>query len=173
MKHFGSNEHRAAAFAAHNLLGKMLKADGTLPPAYVLDVSGMKVEITLPPNTEVERWAGENGDGTIKKKATQNSYGYAVLFLLWEICRKFNQHKRFERILRRVISRAIRLNMSSQEAMLGIVSKKRLLEFNEFRASLELPLREEATPRRIKQAKTMLPTVGIFKSVRKRLNRVA
>lgn len=173
MKHFGSNEHRAAAFAAHNLLGKMLKADGSLPPGYLLDVSGMKIEITLPPSTEVERWGGENGDGTIKKKATQNSYGYAVLFLLWEVCRKFNQHKRFERILRRVINRAIRLNMSSENAMTGIVSKARLEEFNEFRASLKLPSREEQTPRRIKQDKAMLPTVGIFKRARKILKRVA
>ena len=169
MKHFGSNQHRAAAFAAHNLLGRMLKVDGTLPPGYELDVSGMKVEITLPPDTNVERWAGDNGDGVIKKKATQNSYGYAVLFLLWEVCRKFNQHKRFERILRRVISRAIRLDMSSEKAMIGIVSKARLVEFNEFRASLKLPLREEQTPRRIKQGKAVFPTVGIFKSIRKRV----
>jgi len=168
MKHFATNEQRAAAYTAHNLLGRMLKADGELPPGYNLDVSGMRVEITIPPNTQVDRSAGDNGDGTQRKKATQNTYGFGPLFLVWELARKFNQHKRFERLYFLLVRRAVRRGLTSEKAMQTQISKVRWEQFLDFREGFKLPSREERTPRKIVQAASLLPTLGFFRKGRKR-----
>ena len=62
-------EQKAVLYAAQKEIERMLKDDGDLPVGFAIDVSGMKLELTFPPGTVVNRDAGPNGDGMIEKKA--------------------------------------------------------------------------------------------------------
>lgn len=111
VKQFRTVEQRTVAYAAHTLLGKMLKADGDLPPGCEMDVSGKQLIITLPPETIVSRSEGSNGDGTENKIATQKTYGFAVIYALlhhaMRYLAKFKLENKAERLMLSLVPRII------------------------------------------------------------------
>ena len=122
-KLFRTIDQRAVAYSVHNLLGKMLKEDGELPPGYSMDVSGKQLIITLPPETIVSRSEGD-GDGTEQKKATQKLYGFAIIYALvhhlMRYLAKFKLEVKAERLMlalvRRIVRTALESDISSEEA---------------------------------------------------------
>jgi len=123
-KQFRNNEQRALAYTAHNLLGRMLKSDGELPPGYSMDLSGKQLVITMPPETIVSRSEGINGDGIEEKTATQMLYGYAIIYALvhhlMRYLRKFRLEAKAERLMlslvRRIVNTALESSITSEEA---------------------------------------------------------
>lgn len=161
MKHFPNLQTKAAAYAAFKELERMLKADGELPPGFQTDVSGVSVEIRIPPGTSISRDAGKDNDGVIKKKATQNLYGWAILFECFRFCSLFKQHKKLERILMMIVRRAVNRAISSQEAFRELMPK-RAEEIQAFQDSLPVPMREEQTARMIdRKNPKLLPTITV------------
>jgi hypothetical protein len=155
-KHFANNQAKAAAYAAFKGLEKMLKEDGELPPGFSANVAGSKIEIVIPPNTTVTRDEGKDGDGIIKKKATQNLYGWAILYECFRVCSLFKQHKKLERVLMKIVRRAVNRAISTQDAFTELMPK-RAEEIQLLRDSLPVPMRDEQTPRKVNTE--LLPTV--------------
>ena len=147
-KIFPNLKTRATAYAAYKELENMLKEDGEIPPGAEINVSGNSITITLPPDTIVKRDPGLNGDGTILKKATQNLYGWAILFECFRIVRLFKHHKKLERVLMMIVRRAVKNAVSSETAFKQLMPK-RAEEIQSLRDSLPVPKREEPTPRKI------------------------
>jgi hypothetical protein len=160
-KHFPNLQTKAAAYAAMKDLERMLKEDGELPPGFNAELSGVTVEIKLPPGTSVTRDAGKKGDGRQEKKATQNLYGWAILYECFRVCRLFKQHKKLERVLMMIVRRAVNRAISSQEAFAELMPR-RAEEIKELKDSLPVPMRDEPTPRMVNrnEAKS-LPTVTV------------
>ena len=161
MKHFPNNQAKAAAYAAYKDLERMLEEDGDLPPGFHADVSGVKVEITIPPQTVIYREKGMNGDGIIMKAATQNLYGWAILHECFRFVRKFKQHKALEKSLMKIVRRAIRKAISSEKAFAEIAPNE-AKQINELRDAMRMPKRPLETPRMIDRSKDKpLPTVVV------------
>lgn len=161
MKHFPNLQTKAAAYAAYKDLERMLKEDGELPPGFNAELSGVKVEITLPPGTSVNRDAGKNGDGRQDKKATQNLYGWAILYECFRVCSLFKQHKKLERILMMIVRRAVNRAISSEDAFRELMPK-RAEEIQKLKDSLPVPMRDEPTPRMVVREKSkLMPTVVV------------
>ena len=158
-KHFPNLQTKAAAYAAYKDLERMLKADGELPPGFNADLSGVTVEIKLPPGTSVSRDAGKHGDGRQDKKATQNLYGWAILFECFRVCSLFKQHKKLERVLMMIVRRAVNRAISTEESFRELMPK-RAAEIKQLKASLPVPMRDEPTPRMVNRLDSKpLPTV--------------
>lgn len=97
---FRNNLQRATAYAASKMLEKILKdPQEQLPHGVEYDVSGQVFTIKLPMGTKVSRDAGLKGDGIIKKRATQNLYGYAVWAFFLQRLKKFNQANAVRKML--------------------------------------------------------------------------
>jgi len=160
-KLFHNNETKAAAYAAYKELERMLKIDGELPPGFSADLSGVKIEIKLPHGTGVFRDAGLQNDGIIKKKATQNLYGWAILHECFRVCSLFKQHKKLERVLMKIVRRAVKKAISSEDAFAELMPK-RAEDIQNLRNSLPVPMRNEPTPRQMVRNDTKpLPTVTV------------
>jgi len=171
-------EQKAVLYAAQKEIERMLKDDGDLPVGFAIDVSGMKLELTFPPGTVVNRDAGPNGDGMIEKKAAQNLYGYAILhaitYYLYKFLRLFRQERKAEeqalKILRRIVKHALQSGVSSEDAFKQL--HPRLADgIAEVREKIrdQLPKRPEPTPRLIQRAnKQLLATVKIVQAKTKK-----
>ena len=170
-------EKRAVLYAAQKELERLLKDNEELPPGYSLDVSGMTVELTMPPGTIVNRSAGEKGDGIIEKKAAQNLYGYAILhaitLYLFKALRLFRQEAKAEELALRIVGRIVRKALNS-----GITSEDAFKQLHPRLAQGisdvkdkirdKLPKRSEPTPRLVERAnKELLATVKITTKKRK------
>jgi hypothetical protein len=161
MKNFPNLQTKAAAYAAYKDLERMLNEDGDLPPGFSANLSGVVVEIKIPQGTLVSRDAGKNGDGRQEKKATQNLYGWAILFECFRICKLFKQHKRLERVLMKIVRRAVNRAISSEQSFRELMPK-RAEEIQALKDSLPVPKRDEPTPRMIiRNDKKPLPTVTV------------
>jgi len=169
MKHFINDEQRAIAYAAFKELERMLKADGDIKPDSTYDVSGSEITITIQPGVTINREAGLKGDGTIEKRAQQNLNGYSILAELYRIASTFNQHKRFERLLKRVVGRAVRRGNTTKDAFAALCPR-RAEELENYIAEIanSLPKRTEQTPRSVIRDKAKLfPTIVIKSRKRK------
>lgn len=121
---FRNDGQRALAYTAHNLLGRMLKEDGELPPGFVMDLSGKQLVITMPPETVVSRSEGIKGDGIEDKTATQKLYGFAIIYALvhhlMRYLRKFRLEAKAERLMlalvRRIVRTALESSVTSEDA---------------------------------------------------------
>lgn len=161
MKHFRTPQERAAAYAAFKELERQLKDDGELAPGCNHNVAGLTVEITIPQGVTVSRDAGENNDGIVWKKATQNLYGYSVLAECLRIAKLFKQHKRLERLLLKIVRRAISRECSTETAFTEL-QPDAAQRIKELKASLNIPKREENTPRLINRpAQALHATITI------------
>ncbi len=167
---------RAILYATYKHLQSLAKDnDGPceLPPGTEYDVSGEKLTITLPPNTVISRLAGESGDGRCQKKATQNLYGWSILYALVyqaeRYLKKFRLHKRFRTLLQRFLTRIVRSALDT-----GKTSEEAFREtfpqvakgIDELKASLNVPMRDEPTPRKTTPRK--LPATLAFERPKKR-----
>ncbi len=161
-KHFANNEQRAAAYAAMKELDRMLKADGELPPGFSRDLSNVTVTVTLPHGTSVNRDAGLKKDGVIFKTATQNLYGWAVIYECFRYARKFKQHSKLQSILMKIVRRAVKRQISNEDAFTQLMPH----EAEEIAAlrkemSKAIPKRAENTPRMVSRiADTIFATLG-------------
>ena len=161
MQHFPSLECKAAAYAAFKDLERMLKEDGELPPGFSCDLSNVTVEVKIPNGTSVQRDVGEKGDGTIDKTATQNLYGWSILHECFRVATLFKQHKRLEKLLMKVVRRAIKRSVSTAEAFTELMPS-RAKEIKALKDSLPVPKRTEDTPRMIvRDEEKPMPTVKI------------
>lgn len=161
MRHFPTAETRAAAYVAYKELERMLDEDGVLAPDSCFDLSGVTVEVTIPNGTSVARDGGKNGDGKIWKTATQNLYGYSILHQCFRVAAKFKQQKTLRRILRGIVRRAIKQSISSEKALLE-TNPNAAEELKALKATLDLPQREEDTPRKINRKNGgLFPTIAI------------
>lgn len=158
---FPNNSTRAAAYAAYKELERMLKADGDLPPGFFQDVSGTTIEITIPKGTTITRDKGNKGNGTIEKAATQNLYGWAILYECHRVAAKFKQHKRLIKILMKIVRRAVNRAISSEDAFRELMPRQ-AEEIAKLKATIKVPKREESTPRMINRENAkIMPTVII------------
>lgn len=163
MKLFPNNETKAAAYAAMKELERMLKTDGELPPGFSYDASNVSVTITIPQGISVSRDNGKNGDGKQWKKATQNLYGFAILYECFRIARLFKHHKKLERVLLMIVRRAVKNSISSEDAFRELMPQ-RANDIRTLKDSLDIPKREEPTPRMVNRPdKPRLPTITIQK----------
>lgn len=165
-------KQRAVIYAVYLHLGAQAsKNDGAceLPPGTTIDVSGEKLIITLPPGTVVSRSKGETGDGRCMKKATQNLYGwsilYAIVYQAERILGKFNQSKRFHSLLQRFITRIIKqaldTGQTSEESFRATypnVAKG----IDELKANLKVPKRSEPIPRTLPKKYANTPATLAF-----------
>jgi len=158
-KHFPNLQTKAAAYAAMKDLERMLKEDGELPPGFQADLAGVTVTIKLPPGTSVSRDAGKKGDGRQDKKATQNLYGWAILYECFRVCSLFKQHRKLEAVLMKIVRRAVNRAISSEDAFRELMPK-RAEEIQALKDSLPVPMRDEPTPRMVNRADSKpLPTI--------------
>lgn len=149
---WNTNFEKAVAYGAYKELERLLKdsdGQGHLPPGFKADVSGQSLTITLP-NMIVEREKGWNGNGTIKKKATQNLYGYATWCLFIKRLAKFNQAKAILVILKDVWEEVMKSNdkvdANQVEAELVRLDPE-LANYIQTLKEQDGPKREEKTPR--------------------------
>ena len=165
MKHFQNNEQRAAAYVAMKELERMLDDDGELPPGYSVDLSGVTVEIQLPNGTGVSREKGvttAKGEGRILKTATQNLYGWAIIYNCFRVASKFKQHKVLQRVLMMIVRRALKHQISSEDAFAQLMPRQ-AKEIQALKDSMPVPKRDEPTPRKmIRDEKKFFPTIRIF-----------
>lgn len=163
MKLFATDEQRALAFVAMKELEKMLNDDGDLSPNSNYDVSGQSVTVTIPDGVSVSRSGGENGDGIEMNSAMQNTYGYAVMFLLVERLQRFCQHKTVLNELHEVIMEVSKNRAVSTETVLKERNQELYKDFELWKANLknELGERQQKTPRKIKRDSKKLPTLKI------------
>ena len=167
MKIFANNQAKAAAYATYKELERMLKEDGELPPGFKMDVSGIAVEVVLPQGTIISRDEGTKKDGKIFKTATQNLYGWAILYECFKVASLFKQHKRLEKLLLKIVRRAIRKAISSGDAFRQLMPKE-AENIELLKRSMNLPKREESTPRNIERSEDEpFPTVIVTPKQRK------
>lgn len=161
MKHFRTNKDRAVAYAAYKELERMLDEDGEFTPGFSQDVSNAKISITIPKGTTISRDPGLKNDGIIEKSATQNLYGWAILFECFRVAEKFKQHLKLKRILLMIVRRAVKKDISSEKAFRELMPA-RAKEIAEIKKSINLPKRKEQTPRLIiRENDKILPTVVV------------
>ena len=168
---------RAILYGAYKHLESWAKAnDGPceLSPGTEIDVSGEVLTITLPPKTIVSRSEGENGDGRCYKKATQNLYGWSILYAFVyqaeRILGKFNQAKRFRKLLQpfltRIVRQALDTGNTSEEAFRKAYPQV-AKGIDELKSSLNVPMRNEPIPRKCpRDAK--LPATLAFGQLKKK-----
>jgi len=163
MKLFATEEQRALAFVAMKELEKMLNEDGDLSPNSNYDVGGQSVTVTIPDGVSVSRSGGENGDGIEMNSAMQNTYGYAVMFMLVERLQRFCQHKTVLNELHQVIMEVSKNRAASTETVLKERNQELYADFEQWKENLrsELGEREQKTPRKIKRDTKKLPTIKI------------
>ena len=163
MKLFVTEEQRALAFVAMKELEKIVKADGELSPNSSYDVGGQSITVTIPENTTVSRDGGKNGDGIEMNSAMQNTYGYAVMYLLVERLQRFNQHNRVMDELKEVIVEVASKTANTTENVLKARNPQLYQEFEQWKDSLrsELGEREQKTPRKIKRGTKKIATLKI------------
>jgi hypothetical protein len=167
-------KQRAVTFAAYkHLEGLAKKADGVceLPPGMKMDVSGETLTITLPPNTIVERQLGD-GDGTCQKKATQNLYGWSILYAFTyqaeRYLKKFRLHKKFRTFLQRFITRIVRQALDTgktSEESFKTEFPEVAKGIEELKQSLNVPMRTEPMPRKCERK---LPATLVFGKKKKK-----
>lgn len=138
---------RAVLYALYLQLDRLKDAgELNLEPGTYENVSGEKVEITLPPQTIVEREKGTRGDGTIFKNATQNLYGYAFLAVLIRTLRKFNQWNALRPHVMFALREAVTKG-KSLESQLVKDDPELKVEIEKIRKELPHVARQEQTPR--------------------------
>jgi hypothetical protein len=150
----------AAMYAAYKALERELDKDGELPAGFYLDVSGQKVEITLPKGTVVERDRGTNGDGSIFKTATTSLYGWHVFTLIAKRLSKFHQWKMIRAALIDVLRHCLTNNKKVGER-LEEVDPAFAAEVATLRQEFAPPPRKEQTPRVCKE--TAIPATITIK----------
>lgn len=166
-KHFQNNETKAAAVALHNLLGKMLKEDGDVPPGNY-DVSGTTLTFTLPNNTNVERAAGQNGDGYVHKTPTQNLYGWNVITEMAKQLHKFNQWNAIKAKITEAVANAMNNQKTTAEELQQIDPElAKALQDIQNQVKANMPKRKEKTPRKTLQTKETYPSVQVQSQHRK------
>ena len=170
MKVFQNARQVALAYAAFKELERLVKDNdqAQLPPGFSMDVSGQEITIKIPPGTVISREKGTNGDGTIRKAATQNLYGYAVWACFLERLRKFSQH----RVVMDMILDAMRAAMKRPGKTTEDELKKVCPDFAKavetLRQTMDIPDREESTPRSVKRENDkLLPTITFNSDTRK------
>ncbi len=167
MKMFPTIEAKAAAYAAMMELKRMLDADGELPHGCNYDLSGVTVQVTIQPGVSVYREEGLNKDGMIEKTATQNLYGYAILAECFRFAKMFKQHKKLERSLMKLVRRALNRAISTKAAFRELMPRQ-AAAIEELKDGLNIPKREEQTPRMVERKNDKLwPTVAITPARRK------
>lgn len=152
-----NDRQKAITFAAFKCLEKVAKkSDGEceLPPGTSFDVSGETITITLPPETIISRQMGDNGDGTCQKKATQNLYGWSILYAFVyqaeRYLKKFNLDKRYRRFLQSFITRIVKRALdtgNTSEAAFKEQYPKVAKGIEELKQNLKVPMRTEPIPR--------------------------
>lgn len=147
---FASDRQRAVAYAVYKELEKKLKADGELPPGCDYDLSGEQLTVTLPALTRVSRNIGQ-GNGIIRKKATQNLYGYHVWALFIARLKKFNQWNVIKGILIEVWREALASSTKVADELQDIDPE--LAEIAKALQEENGPMREEPTPRLVSKPK--------------------
>lgn len=145
---FRNARQRAIAYAAYKELERMLKEDGEIAPGVLEHVGGESITITLAAGTRVYRDRGVTGDGTIKKRATQNLYGYAVWALFIKRLVKFNQWKAIRAALFDAWREALALPNGSVELQLNELDPE-LAQHADALRNHPGPDRIEQTPRMV------------------------
>jgi hypothetical protein len=151
-------KEKAVLYAAYKHLEGIAKdKDGPceFPPGTEIDVSGERLTITLPPNTVVSRNEGENGDGVCYKTATQNLYGWGILYAFVyqaeRILKLFRQEKRWrpflQRMITRIVKHALDTGKTSEEAFESAYPQI-AKGIKDLKASMNVPKRKEPTPRK-------------------------
>ncbi len=149
---FTNDHERAVAYAAFKTLERMLEKDGDLPPGFYCDLTGESMTITLPKGSVVERDRGTMGNGKINKRATQNLYGFALWALLIHKLKKFNQWSLVKSILIDCMQEmATRKSNLKDQIVKDFPAVAR--EMVDLQEKLEIPCREEDTPRVFKETK--------------------
>lgn len=163
MKIFVTEEQRALAFVAMKELEKLLKIDGELSPNSNYDVGGQSLTVTIPDGVSVSRSGGENGDGVEMNSAMQNTYGYAVIFLLVERLQRFCQHKTVLNELQQVIMEVSKNRATTTETVLKERNQELYADFEQWKENLKIQLgeREQKTPRKIKRDNKKMTTIKI------------
>lgn len=146
---FRSSHERAVAYASFKHLERLLKEDGAFDPGFSRDVSGEALTIILPPDTNVSRSLGTDGEGHVWHKASQNLNGFAVLTLFIRVLMKFNQWFSIKRPLLDAIKGAIKTKTLSTEDKLVKNEPELAEEIEEIREELkqDLPERKQDTTR--------------------------
>jgi hypothetical protein len=146
---FATDRQRAVAYAAYKELEQLLKLDGQIAPGADFDLSGEQITICLTPKTRVSRNVGDNG--IIRKKATQNLYGYMVWSLFLKRLKKFNQWNVVKAMLVEAWHESIRQN-STVKTELDAIDPE-LAEIARQLQDEAGPMREEPTPRMVNKPK--------------------
>lgn len=160
-------EERATIYAAWKALETFAKdASGTceLPPDTDMQVGGNSITITIPDGWAVERAAGEDGDGNVKKAATQNTYGFSIFLALLERAQRFNQANVVLNLIVGAIEDALVNRCPTEESMRKQhpeLMQQLMQQVEDIRK--RMPMRNEPTRRLIRKPKKGRATVLVNK----------
>lgn len=156
-----SNKEKALLYAAFKLLEREVEKDGELDAGTYEDVSFSELAITFPKGTVVEREVGDNGNGTIFKKAIQNLYGYPVIALMAHRLKKFHQWNAIKEIILESVKDVLKRSKTSKTVRDDIRNdfKNVAKLMDELQTQLPIPKRQEDTPRTVTD--TLPPTIMI------------
>lgn len=174
---FRTDKERALAFATLKSLERCFDDEKTqgieLAPGFKMNVSGLSLTITQPPDTTVEKDAGINGDGLRPTTPTTDLYGFTLLAVMLEILSKFKQHRAIYRLVTVAARRAFKkgktlgeqLKKEATTAGTPTERKQRVKELyqrvEQIRQEVlaEMPPRQEPTRRKYNQKHKLPPTL--------------
>lgn len=159
--HFPNIKARATAYAAYMYLGRLLKEDGDFDPGFEMDVSGLGLTIIIPPDTTVSRSLGTDGKGHDFHNASQNLNGFAVLTVLAQVLKKFNQWKWLKDTLFAAIKAAVKTKTMGTEDKLVQADPELEAEIAALKAEItaDIPKRKQDTTRDVSYHPELPPTL--------------
>lgn len=161
---FKNDHERAVAYAAMKSLERMLNDEPNVKPGFYEDLTGCQITITLPKGSVVERSDGENHDGIVMKKATQNLYGYALWALMVVKLKKFNQWKMVKGIVEECLREVIGFPTKNVKDHIQRNFPDATAELEDLQSTLVIPMRPEDTPKMFREPK--FPVTVTIKNVK-------
>lgn len=157
---FNTPNLQAVLYAAGKELERLTNDNGIPPGNY--HVGGMTITLTIPEGTIISREIGPFDNGTVKKQATQNLYGWAFWTICIERLKKFNQWNQIKEIVIDAIRQVLQ-NKTTLKKELEDIDPDLATQVEALKKSFQIPLREEPTPRKIVRPEGKpLPLVNVY-----------